>query len=766
MSLPYCGAKPLQRSSLPPHDNDGMKRAAPVTILAFVSVAGACAESPDAQTILAQARKAYTSLKSYEIHALTVNEMENQDFDQTIRSKLLIAYRQPGKYRIESKGLGATTAVSDGAQVWTYNAYLKQYTKNESAPPLAKALNSGQGAMFSVDRPGASVSSVKLTGEETLVIGGAAHPCYLLAVAYENGSPRPNSDASPTTYWVDKSDYLVLKTSSRHHMDNLPGSGAGADMKMTATVESLKVDEPLQDDLFTFKPPAGAKLVSSFEFPGMSHANSARMLGTQAPDFKLRDLADNEVQLATFRGKTVLLDFWATWCGPCREEIPLIETLHRTNKDLVVLGIDVGEDADVVQKFVKGRDMSYPVLLAGHDRMVEEYGAHAFPTVAIIDKAGVIRAYKTGYDLTAEAELRQALADAAKPAPISLPPPSGGVIGGIIGSLPSSAPDGPVYRIGGGVTPPVLIQKIEPGYSEEARKAHISGTILLSVVISAEGVPRDIRVMRPLGHGLDEKAVIAASQWRFKPAMKDGKAVAVQSSIQVNFRLLDNSAPPIPNASAVASNEPATAEEAYREGMRLIRAKRVDEGLALLGRAIALKPDWAQAYAARGRALYQAKRYAEAVPDFDAAIRLDPTHPAWYDSRGLAYSYSGRHARGIEDYTRAIELAPNVSATPYGNRGWAYSELGQLEPAIADLTKAIQMTPDFRKAYENRAIAYTRMQDWPHAIADFSASIELEPNAWAYRQRAAAKRALGDTAGADEDLQKAAQFPGAVQPAP
>jgi protein TonB len=97
---------------------------------------------------------------------------------------------------------------------------------------------------------------------------------------------------------------------------------------------------------------------------------------------------------------------------------------------------------------------------------------------------------------------------------------------------------GGVYRIGGDVSQPVLLVKVEPEYSEEARKAKYSGTVLLSIIVDATGMPRDIKVIRPLGLGLDEKAIEAVSKWRFKPAMKGGHPVAVQANVEVNFRLL------------------------------------------------------------------------------------------------------------------------------------------------------------------------------------------------------------------------------------
>jgi len=97
---------------------------------------------------------------------------------------------------------------------------------------------------------------------------------------------------------------------------------------------------------------------------------------------------------------------------------------------------------------------------------------------------------------------------------------------------------GGAYRIGGGVSPPSILYKVEPEYSEEARKAKFQGTVLLFVVVDEKGNPRDIKILRPLGLGLDQKAVEAVEKWKFSPGKKDGKPVPVQAQIEVNFRLL------------------------------------------------------------------------------------------------------------------------------------------------------------------------------------------------------------------------------------
>jgi periplasmic protein TonB len=110
--------------------------------------------------------------------------------------------------------------------------------------------------------------------------------------------------------------------------------------------------------------------------------------------------------------------------------------------------------------------------------------------------------------------------------------------GGGFGPGEGGGVGGGVFRVGGGVTAPQLLSKIEPEYSEEARKAKYQGTVLLYVQVDASGKAVNMRVLHSLGLGLDEKAMEAVKRWKFKPGTKDGKPVTVEAQIEVNFRLL------------------------------------------------------------------------------------------------------------------------------------------------------------------------------------------------------------------------------------
>ena len=93
------------------------------------------------------------------------------------------------------------------------------------------------------------------------------------------------------------------------------------------------------------------------------------------------------------------------------------------------------------------------------------------------------------------------------------------------------------YRVGGGVSAPRVLYQPDPEYSEEARKAKYQGTCVLWVVVGPDGRPREIKVQRTLGMGLDEKAIEAVRSWKFEPARLNGNPVAVQINVEVNFRL-------------------------------------------------------------------------------------------------------------------------------------------------------------------------------------------------------------------------------------
>src|SRR6266849_3773894 len=95
----------------------------------------------------------------------------------------------------------------------------------------------------------------------------------------------------------------------------------------------------------------------------------------------------------------------------------------------------------------------------------------------------------------------------------------------------------PIYEMGSGITSPKSVYAPNPSYDEKARKKKINGVVILAMVITAQGKVRDVKVIKSVDEGLDKQAVATVSTWRFEPATKDGKPVAVHLKTEVNFRL-------------------------------------------------------------------------------------------------------------------------------------------------------------------------------------------------------------------------------------
>jgi len=119
-------------------------------------------------------------------------------------------------------------------------------------------------------------------------------------------------------------------------------------------------------------------------------------------DFTLASLDGTRQSLASFKGKVVFLSFWATWCGPCKEELPSVEALYSklSAKGFVVVAVDMGEDKAKVAQFAKDHNLTFPVLLDGNAAVGMAYGASSIPTNYLLDRSGRVIARVVGFDGT------------------------------------------------------------------------------------------------------------------------------------------------------------------------------------------------------------------------------------------------------------------------------------------------------------------------------------------------------------------------------
>ena len=121
--------------------------------------------------------------------------------------------------------------------------------------------------------------------------------------------------------------------------------------------------------------------------------------GQQAPGFTLKDMQGQNVSLVDLKGKVVVLNFWATWCPPCREEMPSMEMLYRKYKDqgLVILAVNVEKNGpQVVQSFLQRNPYSFPILLDETAEIQDLYRVFRFPETFIIDRQGIVVEKVTG----------------------------------------------------------------------------------------------------------------------------------------------------------------------------------------------------------------------------------------------------------------------------------------------------------------------------------------------------------------------------------
>lgn len=159
----------------------------------------------------------------------------------------------------------------------------------------------------------------------------------------------------------------------------------------------------------SFRQFVGASLLATLAFT----ASAAETMNEPAPDFTLKSNQGENLRLEDYRGQVVMLNFWASWCGPCRQEMPVMDDIHEQYKDLgfTVLAVNVDQNKAEADRFLSAVPVDFPILYDSESRVSEMYGVDAMPSTVMIDRDGnarfLHRGYKPGYEEDYVKQVRQ-----------------------------------------------------------------------------------------------------------------------------------------------------------------------------------------------------------------------------------------------------------------------------------------------------------------------------------------------------------------------
>lgn len=145
----------------------------------------------------------------------------------------------------------------------------------------------------------------------------------------------------------------------------------------------------------------------------VTSAVSASLKPSGAPDFTLKSAAGDNLRLSEYRGEVVLINFWASWCGPCRQEMPILSELHDKYRALgfTVLGVNVEADSSKAKKLLQELPVSFPVVFDADSVVSRQYDVVAMPSTVLVDRDGNMRYLHKGYKPGLEAVYQQQIRD-------------------------------------------------------------------------------------------------------------------------------------------------------------------------------------------------------------------------------------------------------------------------------------------------------------------------------------------------------------------
>ena len=399
-----------------------LKSALSLLLLSLVSSAASAQTSPplesgapgsDALPYLTELFARYAHATSYRLEYVEEHKMDGE-FSRTWSKTLVIAIVGHEKqYRIERRGqFGTGVQVSDGKTEWIYFQPLNQFTQQPALSPGPTQVHSSaamglgflreaQAKVNSIAHWGGLVRNAIFAPDQAIDINGKSVVCTVINTDGEIPD-MPGHVSTEFTFWIDKQSKLIRKATDRMEGEVVPSEPNAQYLQLTDTLFTVaEIDPPsFPDGTFTFIPPASAALVKQFE--NKQSQELAKLIGKPAPAFSVKDSQGREVSLQSFQGKSVLLDFWATWCSPCRESLPSLEKIYQENKakGLVLLSFDEDEEPQKAIDFWLQHKEPWPNFHADKD-LLARFPQHGIPYFVLLDPAGNVVLSQAGLDETA-----------------------------------------------------------------------------------------------------------------------------------------------------------------------------------------------------------------------------------------------------------------------------------------------------------------------------------------------------------------------------